>query len=598
MRSFATVSGLALVLALSLVACGDDGPSGGNLDASSPTTDAAGSPDAAAACGNTAIEGAEECDDGNNDDADECHNDCTLACGDGTMAAFEQCDTGIAAGQAGACPTDCNDDNGCTTDSLDGTSCQTVCTHGTISVPANDDGCCPAGATADTDNDCVAGCGDGVVTAGETCDTAIAAGNLGACPVACNDNMVCTTDTHNNMGTCTASCTNTTITVPMNGDGCCPSGANIGNDNDCAAGCGDGVKSPSETCDTAIPAGMAGTCPTLASCNDNMACTTDTLNSAGTCQDACGHTPITMPINGDGCCPTGANANNDNNCTPVCPNGVMESGEQCDDGNMNNGDACSNTCQTNIISTAFRFTDMDLREPHVFVSFIFCNDVTDNELAGFAVNSKLQDAITMDTDDPPDGLLDLSLVLIFRPLAQLAASTAMALSFPDCTSPMSSTSCTLNPPDMETPSTATNMQAGTCLGTLPNTLKNPPYSPNPVGITTAPCFVSDEETITIDLSGIPITLTGARVAAKYVGNPATGMSNGLVRGFISEADANNTVLPADLPLVGGMPLSSVLPGGQGCCAAHDDRDIGPDGVTMGWWFYLNFTATTVPYSAP
>ena len=32
-------------------------------------------------------------------------------------------------------------------------------------------------------------------------------------------------------------------------------------------------------------------------------------------------------------------------CPPVCGNGVREEGEQCDDGNVNDGDTCSNTCE-------------------------------------------------------------------------------------------------------------------------------------------------------------------------------------------------------------------------------------------------------------
>jgi cysteine-rich repeat protein len=45
-------------------------------------------------------------------------------------------------------------------------------------------------------------------------------------------------------------------------------------------------------------------------------------------------------INGDGC---------SSNCmiehyTPVCGNGILDSGEQCDDGNNINGDGCSSTC--------------------------------------------------------------------------------------------------------------------------------------------------------------------------------------------------------------------------------------------------------------
>src|SRR6185503_12881546 len=40
--------------------------------------------------------------------------------------------------------------------------------------------------------------------------------------------------------------------------------------------------------------------------------------------------------NGDAC---------ENNCTlPRCGNGIHDFGEQCDDGNLFNGDGCENTC--------------------------------------------------------------------------------------------------------------------------------------------------------------------------------------------------------------------------------------------------------------
>jgi hypothetical protein len=141
------------------------------------------------------------------------------------------------------------------------------------------------------------------------------------------------------------------------------------------------------------------------------------------------------------------------------------------------------------------------------------------------------------------------------------------------------------------------MSSGTCLGVIPGTGSG--YSP---AIATASaaggasCFASDAETITIDISGILITLQDARIAARYSGSPATGLVNGIVRGFISEADADATVLPDSLPIVGGQPLSSLLPGGSGNCASGDDRDVGPDGSTVGWYFYLNFAATARPYS--
>jgi hypothetical protein len=65
-------------------------------------------------------------------------------------------------------------------------------------------------------------------------------------------------------------------------------------------------------------------------------------------------------------------------------------------------------------------------------------------------------------------------------------------------------------------------------------------------------------------------------------------------GFISETDANNTMIPNSFPLVGGMPLSALLPGGSNNCAAHNDKDVN-NGV-MGWWFYLNFPAARDPWS--
>jgi hypothetical protein len=57
-----------------------------------------------------------------------------------------------------------------------------------------------------------------------------------------------------------------------------------------------------------------------------------------------------------------------------------------------------------------------------------------------------------------------------------------------------------------------------------------------------------------------------------------------------------------VPFIGGMRLYDVLAGGimPGSCSVGatpigDDRDVGPDGTTQGWWFYVNFTAVKVPF---
>lgn len=579
-----TIQNLALCLfsAALVIACGD------NL---TPRQEVDAPPTPPAVCPNGMVEAGEDCDDGDMIADVTCDETCRFTCGNGRVddTLGELCDTGIASGQ-GACPTTCDDGMACTQDSLESSLCTAQCLNVPITAPADGDGCCPTGANANTDDDCTAMCGNGVLETGELCDTAIATG-VGACPTSCDDMMSCTADTLMNGGSCQAACSNVDITQPMNNDGCCPPGATTGNDNDCAPGCGNGVVDAGETCDTAITAG-AGRCPTT--CTDGMACTQDVLANGGTCTAVCTFPPITQPMSGDGCCPAGANNNNDSDCAPVCRNGVVEQGEQCDDGNNVDTDACNNNCRFNV--TAFRLTDLDLREPHVYVSFITCRDVTDTTLLGFSVNNELQTSIQTDGDN--DGLLDLSIVAVFRQFTQAAGVTQpMELHFPDCTAPMSSTVCTATN-SQTVMAMATNMSTGTCLSPLPGTLYAP-YTPE-VASPSAPCFVTNAVTVTIDLGGIPITLRDARIAATYVGNPATTLSNGLLMGFISEADANATIIPQSFPLVGGKPLSELLPGGDppgpnnANCAGHSDKDI-HNGV-MGWWFYLNFPATRRPFS--
>jgi cysteine-rich repeat protein len=433
-----------------------------------------------------------------------------------------------------------------------------------------------------TDDDCSAMCGNGVLEAGELCDTGITLG-AGACPTTCDDGVTCTADTLTGAGSCGATCANAPITTPVDGDGCCPTAGNPGIDDDCLPTCGNGFVDLGETCDTAIPSG-AGACPTA--CSDGAACTSDTLVGAGTCTAACSFPTITTPTNGDGCCPTGANNTDDDDCAPSCGNGVVEGTEPCDDGNMNDTDACTNSCMTNTSPTAFRFTDLDLRDPHVWLN-LTCQDVTDTQFFGISVNALIQQQITLDGNN--DDLYDRSPTIVLRPLDQAAGTTSAQLYFADCTTHAPS-ACS---PGSAAPLavTATSQTTGTCLAPIAGTTK--PYSPG-VTPSTAPCFSTSATTVTVNIGGIPLTLTDARLGATYVGTPATSLTNGLLMGFISEADADATMVP--LPVIGSVSLSSLLAGGTGNCKTPttSDKDV-HDGVT-GWWFYLNFTATQAGWS--
>jgi hypothetical protein len=224
--------------------------------------------------------------------------------------------------------------------------------------------------------------------------------------------------------------------------------------------------------------------------------------------------------------------------------------------------------------TAARMNTMEVRDPHMF-ALNGAVDVTDT------VNSTIADGITMDGSDPPDGRLDLSLVLVFRPWDSAAASGDMdVVAGANCTA-AAPTMCSFDPAATVVAATATNGDS-TCLTPVAGTTGG--YDP-PVTSPSGRCFATGQHTVSLTLGPVSLTLEDAQVAATYSGS-GHELMNGLMTGFMSQAAADATILPADLPVVGGMPLSSLL----------EDTDRDMNGATAGWWFYINFTATEVPYS--
>ncbi len=242
----------------------------------------------------------------------------------------------------------------------------------------------------------------------------------------------------------------------------------------------------------------------------------------------------------------------------------------------------------------FRMSDLDLRDPHLYVSPGFgCFDFTDQDLPGFpgtSFNGQLQAAITGDSE--PDGLLDASYLLEFRPFDEDASGLRLDLAGGLCTAPVAGTSCAPDPQGVPQTASYDGLGSGSCLAPVAGTLYGP-YTPEVVS-TTGPCFVSSARRVTFNLNGVVLPLAELQVAGAWSATPVTGFVNGLMRGFLSEAEAANVLLPASLPIVGGQPISVLLPGGAGNCSTHDDRDT--LNAVSGWWFYFNFPADTVTWT--
>lgn len=95
----------------------------------------------------------------------------------------------------------------------------------------------------------------------------------------------------------------------------------------------------------------------------------------------------------------------------------------------------------------FRLSDLDLRDPHLFVSPGFgCFDFTDQDVPlfpGSAFNNQLQATITGDSE--PDGLLDSSFLLEFRPFDEVAMALRLDIGPGLCSAPVAGTSCAPDP---------------------------------------------------------------------------------------------------------------------------------------------------------
>ncbi len=262
----------------------------------------------------------------------------------------------------------------------------------------------------------------------------------------------------------------------------------------------------------------------------------------------------------------------------------VESGDTARWSELRNGD----------IPDAIRYSDFDLRDPHLYIDTGFplgCQDVTDQGISGVApsFNEQVETAIT--TDDDGDGFLDSSTVLLFRPFNGVIVDGALAMVDAECSAPMEDTQCGYPAEGGVEYLRNDGLPSGPCPTVLPGTTSG--YSPA-ISEPTPECVASRSTTMWMEINGALVPLQEAQVVFSDPAFSIDHVATGLFMGFLRESDADAIPLPDDVPFVGGQPLSSILPGGTNCCAPGDDRD--QLGGESGWWFYFNWVGDRVNFS--
>lgn len=360
--------------------------------------------------------------------------------------------------------------------------------------------------------------------------------------------------------------------------------------------CGDGVVDSGEQCDdgasnsdTAVDACRLTCVP--ASCGDGVRDTDEECDGVAQCDATC-------------------------KSTAVCGDGMVGGNEECDGGEdcfpAGHVDSAGEPNGCTFVRTAFRMTSLGVADPGIYaipfpplpcadLSLLALNPVLTATTLGDRPDCGFCDAIP---EDALDGLVDLGFVFTFSSFDQ-GDGASMDASFvvSDCNalepSPAASGGATPCAPTVtQTPLQAdfslTTQFSGTCLEPLAGTT-DPTREIVSVEADSAPgCWVSDPTDFTVALGTIvQIPLTDTRIAAQWDADPAEGVVNGLISGFITE-DAARAITIGDIDFVGGQDLFTTLsPGAVGDCI--DQSELGPDGVTPGIYVYFFFSAERVPW---
>jgi hypothetical protein len=366
--------------------------------------------------------------------------------------------------------------------------------------------------------------------------------------------------------------------------------------------------------------------------------------------------------------------NNNALCTggTECTSAVCDA-SGCTYPNLADGTPCSiGTCQSGVCTApppvgdarVFRMDSVMLVDPHVVFHKVLpppfpllgnctvCRDITHNDRTATCwtqsvplpgLNPALSGLVT--TDGNGDGYLDLSFMLVFEPHNQANGGGGNITVTEGLCLASDQTNCEPDPDSLNTDTTTYASQtSGTCLGPIPGTLgpwatgapNGTWQTPQPIIPPNQPsgaCFVSAATTFSINLEfeldgqieSLSVPLLDARIAGQWVNDPATSISNGLVRGFLTMQEADQQHLTLTVAVIGAINVNlgrDLLPdnaastgsaaGAHGCgnvtrafptggtagrnahCKGGDTRDLRNSGSgasyqNCGWWFYINYT---------
>ncbi len=546
-------------------------------------------------CANSTVcDGAETCNTGTG----QCVTGTPLVCNDGVACTTDSCSPTLGC-QVVPVNSACNDSVACTTDTCSGAGC----TNAPSNAACNDNNSC----TAETCNQAT-GCAVTNVNAGIPCNN----GNPGLCNGSGTCVVQCTTN---------ANCVNSTV---------CDGAETCNVNGQCVAGtplvCNDGVACTNDTCSPTLGCQFN---PNNAMCNDMTSCTTDTCNAATGCSFA----------------PNNGTCNDSNECTAdICSS---SSGTGCNSTPVMNGlpctgGTCSNgTCQT-VNPRLFRLNTARIEDPHMHLDIRalgivrLCGDITNDPLTipvvgGQipALNPTFTTLVTTDGVDP-DAFLDFSYVFDFDNLVQTNLATGVVNAVEaNCTT---STNCVPTPSGTNLSFNYEVRRTGNC--TLPAMAQVDPQTwLGPTDTTSvvntsvsgaSGCFISTNSvaggngrTFTLELvlqgQNVAIPLSDAAFSGTFTGEPATGITNGVLTGFLRLADSNINVNVTDPVNITVNLRDNVLPDGvnQGnACGGGGfgtQRDGFDDGVAPGraphptlgngWWFFIDYTSGSVTVSS-